>query len=56
MTRCQFCREPCEGRCCADAVSCNYRVRLLIGVPRFVANQWRAREKWRYPRAQGGER
>jgi len=54
MTRCELCREPCEGRFCTDILSCNWRCRVALGVPRFMANQWKGREKWRYSRAQGG--
>jgi hypothetical protein len=62
--RCRFCLEdvpPAEigfGAIpfCRDAVECNYRARLRLGVPRYQANILRGRERRTYPRAQGGER
>ena len=54
MTFCELCREPCPGHFCADLVSCNHRARLRLGIPRFQANRWKGRDKWRYTKLQGG--
>ena len=56
VNRCGLCNEPCERRFCSDFVACNWRCRVALGAPRFVANQWKGRDRWRYTRAQGGER
>jgi hypothetical protein len=61
---CHACQQPAgrsvvtaDGRVrCADFVECNHRARLRLGVPLFQANQLRARERWTYPKAQGGRR
>ena len=62
--RCLFCTEPVPPASigvgaipfCRDSVECNYRARLRLGVPLHQANQARARERWTYPKAQGGRR
>jgi hypothetical protein len=61
---CHACQQPAEryvetadGRdWCADFPECNHRARLRLGVPLYQANQLRARERWAYPKAQGGRR
>ena len=55
MTSCRFCLKPIEtGECCEDVPECNSRCRIRLGCGRKVANMERAKERYRYPKAQGG--
>ena len=57
MIRCRFCLEPiAAGEWCEDVPECNWRCRIRLGCGRKIANQLRARERYAYPKAQGGRR
>ncbi len=55
VATCRICADP-GAEFCPDFVVCNFRARIRLGVPRHVANQWRARDRWHYPRENGGKR